>query len=104
MNPPRPPTTGVSNSRPLFIQPVVRSKDDEVVEKLCRARCDLTDMPASAFQMKDSAALFHGSLLRLPVPVTLASFSVDVRVGSADIDLDVVYQNESYGKASINFE
>lgn len=75
-----------------------------MVEKLCKSRCDLTNMPASAFQTKDSAAFEFGSLIRLPVPVTQVSCSVDIRVGSADIDLDLVHQNESYGKASIHFD
>lgn len=78
------------------------AKGDEVVEKLGRVTCDLTNMPASAFETRNSA-FSHGSPFGLPTTVTRASFSIEMRVGSADIDLNLVYQNVSYGKASIDY-
>ena len=74
-----------------------------MVDTLFEVTCDLANMPASAFQTKSSATVPVGSTLRLPVSVARASFSLDMRVGSADIELDLVYQNVSYGKGSIDY-
>ena len=71
-----------------------------MVDTLGIVTCDLTNMPASAFRTKSSTAFPTRSTAG---PVTCASFSVNMRVGSADIDLDLVYQNVSYGKACIDY-
>lgn len=74
-----------------------------MVDKLGEVTCDLTKMPASAFKTKNREIPSTGSTIGLPTTVTRATFSIEMRVGSADVDLDLVYQNESYGKASIDY-
>ncbi|KAG0124762.1 hypothetical protein HOY82DRAFT_617537 [Tuber indicum] len=69
-----------------------------MVDTLGTVTCDVTTMPPSAFQVRRS-----GFFLFFQDPVSRASFSVDMKVGSADLELDLVYDGKSYGKATIEY-
>lgn len=74
-----------------------------MVKILGEVTCDLTNMPASAFKKKNNAAFPRAPRIGLPVPVTKATFQIDMRMGSADIDLELVYDKQSFGKARIEY-
>ena len=58
--------------------------------------CDVSRMPRSAFQIKRAGGNFQNSVSR-------ASFTVDMKVGSADLELDLMHAGKSYGKAKIEY-
>jgi len=73
-----------------------RSNNRKEVETLGTVICDVSMMPPSAFQTKRSG-------INLQIAVTKASFTVDMKVGSADLELNLMYAGKSYGKATIEY-
>ena len=66
------------------------------MDTLGTVNCDVSMMPPSAFKTKQSGNNFQ-------IPVTRASFTVDMKVGSADLELDLMHAGKSYGKAKIEY-
>ena len=66
------------------------------VDTLGTVVCDVSMMPPSAFQIKRLGTNPQKSVSR-------ASFTFDMRVGSADLELDLMYAGKSYGKAKIEY-
>jgi hypothetical protein len=58
-------------------------------------------MPISAFKTKNNG--ISPSEYTPKTMVTRATFNVNMRVGSAELDLDLMYEDKSYGKASIEY-
>jgi len=67
-----------------------------MVDTLGTVRCDASMMPPSAFQTKRSG-------IKVQITVTRASFTVDMKVGSADLELDLMHAGKSYEKATIEY-
>ena len=67
-----------------------------MVDILGTVICDVSMMPPSAFKIKQSGMKFQ-------LAVTRASFTVDMKVGSADLELDLMHAGKSYGKAKIEY-
>ena len=67
-----------------------------MVDTLGTVICDVNMMPPSAFQSKRTGNNFQ-------IVVTRASFTVDMKVGSADLELDLMHAGKSYGKATIEY-
>ncbi|PWW74262.1 actin-like ATPase domain-containing protein [Tuber magnatum] len=67
-----------------------------MVDTLGTVTCDVTMMPPSAFQIKRLGFFFQGKVSR-------ASFTVDMKVRSADLELDLMHAGNSYGKAMIEY-
>ncbi|PUU83105.1 hypothetical protein B9Z19DRAFT_1189884 [Tuber borchii] len=66
------------------------------VDTLGTVICDVSMMPPSAFQIKRSGIV-------LQKVVSRAGFTVDMKVGSADLELDLMHAGKSYGKATIEY-
>jgi len=66
------------------------------VDMLGAVICDVSMMPPSAFEIKRSGNNPQKSVSR-------ASFTFDMKVGSADLELDLMYAGKSYGKAKIEY-
>ncbi|PUU78958.1 hypothetical protein B9Z19DRAFT_980951 [Tuber borchii] len=66
------------------------------VDTLATVICDVSMMPPSAFQVRQSGNNFQ-------IGATRASFTVDMKVGSADLELDLMYAGKSHGKAMIEY-
>ena len=73
-----------------------KTNNRKVVDALGTVTCDVSMMPPSAFQIKRSGFFFQNAVSR-------ASFTVDMKVGSADLELDLMHAGESYGKAKIEY-
>lgn len=69
-----------------------------MVDALGTVTCDVAKMPSSAFQAKRSGLgfIFQDSASR-------ASFTVDMKVGSADLDLDLMHAGKPYGKVTVEY-
>ena len=67
-----------------------------MVDTLGTVSCDVSMMPSSAFQTKRSGFFFQNAVSR-------AGFTVDMKVGSADLELDLMHAGKSYGKAAIEY-
>lgn len=67
-----------------------------VVESLGTVICDVSTMPRSAFQIKRSGFFFQNAVSRV-------SYTVELKVGAADLELDMIYAGKSYGKATIEY-
>ncbi|CUS11601.1 unnamed protein product [Tuber aestivum] len=68
-----------------------------MVDALGTVICDVSVMPPSAFQVKRSGFFFFQD------SISRASFAVDMKVGSADLELDLMHAGKSYGKAMIEY-
>ncbi|PUU75808.1 hypothetical protein B9Z19DRAFT_1030174 [Tuber borchii] len=66
------------------------------VNTLGKVICDMSMMPPSAFQIRWSG-------INSQIAATRASYTVDIKVGSADLELDLMYAGKSYGKATIEY-
>ncbi|RPB00764.1 actin-like ATPase domain-containing protein [Choiromyces venosus 120613-1] len=73
------------------------SRKHWMVDELGTVTCDVTMMPPSAFQIKRSGFFFFTDVS------SRASFTVDMKVGSADLELDLMHAGRSYGKATIEY-
>ncbi|PUU75810.1 hypothetical protein B9Z19DRAFT_1152327 [Tuber borchii] len=73
-----------------------RSAKHWMVDTLGTVICDVSMMPPSAFQVKRSGAFFQNAVSR-------ASYTIDMKVGSADLELDLMHAGKSYGKARIEY-
>ena len=73
-----------------------KTNNRKVVDTLGTVICDVSMMPPSAFQSKRAGNNFQ-------IVVTRASFTVDMKVGSADLELDLMHAGKSYGKAKIEY-
>ena len=71
-----------------------KTNNRKVVDALGTVTCDVSMMPPSAFQIKRSGFFFQNAVSR-------ASFTVDMKVGSAVLELNLMYAGKSYGKATI---
>ena len=56
----------------------------------------MSTMPRSAFQIKRSGFFFQNAVSRV-------SYTVELKVGAADLELDMIYAGKSYGKATIEY-
>ena len=73
-----------------------KTNNRKVVDTLGTVVCDVSMMPPSAFQSKRTGNNFQIVVIR-------ASFTVDMKVGSADLELDLMHAGKSYGKAKIEY-
>ena len=73
-----------------------KANNRKVVDTLGTVTCNVSMMPPSAFQIKRSGNFFQNAVSR-------ASYTVDMKVGSADLELDLMYAGKSYGKATIEY-
>ena len=73
-----------------------RSNNRKEVNTLGTVICDVSMMPPSAFKIKPSGN-------NLQIAVTMASFTVNMKVGSADLELELMHAGKSYGKATIEY-
>ena len=67
-----------------------------VVEPLGTVICDVSMMPRSAFKIKRSGFFFQNAVSRV-------SYTLEMKVGATDLELDMIYAGKSYGKATIEY-
>ena len=67
-----------------------------MVDTLGTVTCDVSLMPPSAFQIKRSGFLSKNAVSR-------ASFTVDMKVGLANLELDLMHAEKLYGKVTIEY-